>query len=232
MITLRKSQDRGLSNLGWLLSRFTFSFAEYHDPAFMGFRNLRVINEDIVQPGGGFGTHGHREMEIVSWVLSGSLRHQDSIGAGGVLVPGDAQHMSAGTGIRHAEYNGSDSEPVHFLQLWLLPKTPGIPPTYEQRHFPVAEEPNLLHLIASPDGRDNSLLWNADANLYATRVDPADKVEHALTHPHAWVQLARGSATVNGQDMAQGDGLALSDEIEVSIQAGPDGVEALIFELV
>ena len=231
MIILRKSTDRGHANHGWLDSHFTFSFADYHDPAFMGFRNLRVINEDVVSPGRGFGTHGNKDMEIVTWVLSGALRHQDTIGEGGLLRPGDAQHMSAGTGLRHSEFNASDTDTVHFLQIWLLPKTSGITPNYDQRHFPVAEERNLLHQLASPDGRDNSLAWNADSRLYATRIDPADKVEHALASKHAWVQLARGSATVNGQPMAQGDGLALTDEIEVAIQAGPDGVEALVFEL-
>ena len=231
MITLRKSADRGHANRGWLDSRFTFSFAEYQNPAFMGFRNLRVINEDIVHPSGGFGTHGHKDMEIVTWVLSGALRHQDTIGEGGLLRPGDAQHMSAGTGLRHSEFNASDVEPVHFLQIWLLPTNPGILPSYDQRHFPVAEERNLLHQLASPDGRDNSLAWNADADLYAARIDPADKVEHALARKYGWVQIARGSATVNGQPMAQGDGLALTNEVEIAIQAGPDGVEALVFEL-
>jgi quercetin 2,3-dioxygenase len=241
MIAVRKSNQRGHANHGWLDSRFTFSFADYHDPAFMGFRALRVINEDQIQGGGGFGTHSHREMEIVTYVLDGGLAHKDSLasgsnGGGGVIVPGELQHMSAGTGIRHSELNASATTAAHMLQIWLLPSKSGVTPSYSQQSFPIAEERNLLHLIASPDGRNDSLTWVTDAELYAARLDSGAKVEQALGATslggtHAWVQIARGSAVVNGEPLAQGDGLALSEEPAVSIQAGKDGVEVLFFEL-
>jgi redox-sensitive bicupin YhaK (pirin superfamily) len=231
MISVRKSSERGHANHGWLDSHFSFSFAEYYDPNFMGFRALRVINEDVISGGGGFGTHGHREMEIVTYVLEGALRHADSIGSGGVIVPGELQHMSAGTGIRHSEFNASATEPAHLLQIWLLPSKAGVTPSYSQQTFPVAGEPNLLHLLVSPDGRDNSLTWETDAELYAARIDAGDKIEHAFTRKHGWVQVARGTAVVNGQNLAQGDGVALSDEAEIALQAGKDGAEVLFFEL-
>jgi len=231
MVSIRKSNQRGHANHGWLDSRFSFSFADYYDPESMGFRALRVINEDVIQGGGGFGMHGHREMEIVTYVLSGALRHADSLGSGGVIVPGELQHMSAGTGIRHSEFNASATEPAHLLQIWLVPTKPGVKPSYSQQTFPVAAEPNLLHLLASPDGRENSLVWETEAELYGARVDAGDKVEHAFTRKHGWVQVARGSAVVNGQNLAQGDGLALSEEVEIAIQAGKDGTEVLFFEL-
>jgi quercetin 2,3-dioxygenase len=232
MLTVRKSNERGHANHGWLDSKFSFSFADYYDPAAMGFRALRVINEDVIQGGGGFGTHGHREMEIVTYVLDGGIAHKDSIGSGGVIVPGELQHMSAGTGIRHSEFNASATTPAHMLQIWLLPSRRGVTPSYSQQSFPIAAEPNLLHLLASPEGRDGSLTWVTDANLYAARLDAGVKIEHAFTaRKHGWVQVARGSATVNGQSLTQGDGLALSDEQEVSILAGQDGTEVLFFEL-
>jgi redox-sensitive bicupin YhaK (pirin superfamily) len=232
MVSIRKSNDRGHANHGWLDSKFSFSFADYYDPNFMGFRALRVINEDVIQGGGGFGTHGHREMEIVTYVLDGGIAHKDSLGSGGVITPGELQHMSAGTGIRHSEYNASATTPAHMLQIWLLPSKSGIEPSYSQQRFPIAEERNLLHLLASTDGRDNSLTWVTDADLYAARLDAGAKIEHAIAESkHGWVQLARGSATVNGLELVQGDAVALSDEAEVSIQANADGAEVLFFEL-
>jgi redox-sensitive bicupin YhaK (pirin superfamily) len=232
MLAVRKSADRGHANLGWLDSKFSFSFADYYDPKSMGFRALRVINEDVIQGGGGFGTHGHREMEIVTYVLDGGIAHKDSLGSGGVIVPGELQHMSAGTGIRHSEYNASATTPAHMLQIWLLPSKAGVTPSYSQQSFPIAAECNLLYLLASPEGRDGSLTWVTDADLYAARLDAGTKIEHAFgARKHGWVQVARGSAVVNEQELAQGDGLALSDEIEVSILAGKDGAEVLFFEL-
>ena len=232
MLAVRKSTDRGHANHGWLDSKFSFSFADYHDQAFMGFRALRVINEDTIQGGGGFGTHGHREMEIVTYVLEGGIAHKDSLGSGGVIVPGELQHMSAGTGIRHSEYNASATTPAHMLQIWLLPSKQGITPSYSQQTFPIAAEHNLLHLLASPDGRDGSLTWVTDADLYAAKLDKGAKIEHAFTtRRHGWVQVARGSATVNGHALTQGDGLAISDEPELSITAGKEGSEVLFFEL-
>jgi len=232
MLQVRKSNDRGHANHGWLDSKFSFSFADYYDPANMGFRALRVINEDVIQGGGGFGTHGHREMEIVTYVLDGGIAHKDSIGSGGVITPGELQHMSAGTGIRHSEYNASATTPAHMLQIWLLPSKQGVTPSYSQQSFPIAAEHNLLHLLASPEGRDNSLTWVTDAELYAANLDAGTKVEHAFgDRKYGWVQVARGSATVNGETLAQGDGLALSDEAELSVLAGKDGAEVLFFEL-
>ncbi len=232
MLSVRRSNDRGHANHGWLDSRFSFSFADYHDPKFMGFRGLRVINEDVIQGGGGFGTHGHREMEIVTYVLDGGIAHKDSLGSGGVILPGELQHMSAGTGIRHSEYNASATTPAHMLQIWLLPSRQGVAPSYEQRRFPIAEERNLLHLLASPDGRDGSLTWVTDADLHAARLDAGVRIEHAIaTGKYGWVQVARGSAQVNGETLGQGDAVALSDEAEVSMQAEKDGAEVLFFEL-
>ena len=232
MIQLRKSADRGHANHGWLDSRFSFSFADYHDTANMGFRSLRVINEDVIQGGGGFGTHGHREMEIVTYVLDGAIAHKDSIGSVKQLIPGELQHMSAGTGIRHSEFNASATTPAHMLQIWLLPSKSGVTPSYDQKSFPIANEHNRLHLLASPEGREGSLAWVTDANLYAGRLESGASVNHSFqTRKHGWVQIARGSATVNGETLTQGDGLALSDEAEVAIQAGEDGAEVLFFEL-
>jgi redox-sensitive bicupin YhaK (pirin superfamily) len=232
MLAVRKSTDRGHANHGWLDSKFSFSFADYDDPKFMGFRALRVINEDTIQGGGGFGTHGHREMEIVTYVLEGGIAHKDSLGSGGVIVPGELQHMSAGTGIRHSEYNASATTPAHMLQIWLLPSKSGITPSYSQQSFPIAAEPNLLHLLASPEGRSGSLKWVTDAELYSAKLDPGTKIEHPFTtRKYGWVQVARGSAIVNGNALAQGDGLALSDEPELSITAAKEGSEVLFFEL-
>jgi redox-sensitive bicupin YhaK (pirin superfamily) len=232
MLAVRKSTDRGHANHGWLDSKFTFSFADYHDPEFMGFRALRVINEDTISGGGGFGTHGHKEMEIVTYVLDGGIAHKDSLGSGGVIVPGELQHMSAGTGIRHSEYNASATTPAHMLQIWLLPSKAGVTPSYSQQSFPIAAERNLLHLLASPDGRNGSLTWVTNADLYAARLDSDAKIEHAFgAGKHGWIQVARGSAVVNGEQLSQGDGLALSDEPKVNILGGTGGAEVLFFEL-
>jgi quercetin 2,3-dioxygenase len=232
MLAVRKSSDRGHANHGWLDTKHTFSFANYYDSEHMGFRALRVINEDVIAAGAGFGTHGHREMEIVTYVLEGGIAHKDSLGSGGVITPGELQHMSAGTGIRHSEFNASQTEQAHMLQIWLLPSKQGIAPSYSQQRFPIAEERNLLHLLASPDGRNGSLTWVTDADLYAARLDAGTKIEHALKPGnHAWLQIARGSATVNGEAVTQGDGVALSDEAEVSILANSNGTEFLLFEL-
>src|SRR5512142_137155 len=194
MITVRRSGERGHFDHGWLDTRHTFSFAAYHDPAHMGFRSLRVINEDRVRPGEGFGRHGHRDMEILSYVLSGVLAHRDSSGGGGELRPGEVQRMSAGTGIRHSEFNGSDREPVHFLQIWLLPDRPGHRPSYEQRAFPEAERRGVLRLVASPDGAEGSTVIHQDARVFATLLGPGRTLEHPLAPGrHAWVQVARGA---------------------------------------
>jgi quercetin 2,3-dioxygenase len=231
MIVRRPSTERGHGNRGWLDSRHTFSFADYHDPAHMGFRALRVINEDRVQPSQGFGTHSHRDMEIISYVLDGELAHQDSMGTGSVLRPGDVQRMSAGTGVRHSETNPSASKPVHFLQIWLLPARRGVPPSYEQKRFEVADRAGRLRLVASPDGRDGSISVNQDADVYAGLFKPGQGARLDLRPGrHAWVQVARGDITVNRETLAAGDGVAVSDEPAVEITARTDA-EVLVFDL-
>jgi redox-sensitive bicupin YhaK (pirin superfamily) len=232
MITIRKSDDRGHFDHGWLDTRHTFSFAGYHDERHMGFRALRVINEDRVQPGEGFGRHGHRDMEIISYVLSGALAHQDSTGGKGVLRPGEVQRMSAGTGVMHSEFNGSREEPVHFLQIWLLPDRAGHLPSYEQKEFPDAEKRGRLRLVASPEAADGSLAIHQDARVYATILARGDQVRHALAPGrHAWIQVVRGELTVNGAPLRAGDGAALSDEREVALSAPAGEAEALLFDL-
>ncbi len=233
MITIRKSDDRGHFDHGWLDTRHTFSFAGYQDPAHMGFRALRVINEDRVRPGEGFGTHGHRDMEILSYVLSGVLAHRDSSGGGGELRPGEVQRMSAGTGIHHSEFNGSAQEPVHFLQIWLLPDRPGHRPSYEQRAFPEAERRGVLRLVASPDGAESSTTIHQDARVFATLLAPGRTVEHVLAPGrHAWVQVARGAVQVNGVSLSAGDGAAVSAEPLLRLAgAGAEEAELLVFDL-
>lgn len=233
MITVRKSGDRGHFDHGWLDTRHTFSFAGYHDPEHMGFRGLRVINEDVVEPGQGFGRHGHRDMEIISYVLSGALAHEDSSGGGGVLRPGDVQRMSAGSGIMHSEFNGSKEEPVHFLQIWLLPGERGIAPSYDQKHFPEAGRKGKLRLVASPDQADGSLELHTDARVYAGLLGEGQAVTHRPGKGrHAWVQVARGAVEVNGTPLGQGDGAAISDEAEVILAArGGEPAELLLFDL-
>jgi quercetin 2,3-dioxygenase len=233
MITIRKAKDRGHFDHGWLDTRHTFSFADYHDPAHMGFRSLRVINEDRVRPGEGFPTHGHRDMEILSYVLSGALAHQDSTGGKGVLRPGEVQRMSAGTGVRHSEFNGSRDEAVHFLQIWILPDREGHAPSYEQRPFPEAKRGGRLLLVASPGGDEGALTIHADARVYATILASGESVRHALAPGrHAWVQVARGQLVLNGQPLQAGDGAAVSGEREILVEGhGAEPAEALVFDL-
>jgi redox-sensitive bicupin YhaK (pirin superfamily) len=231
MLRVRPAKERGLADHGWLKSYHTFSFADYYDPAHMGFRNLRVINEDRVQGGQGFGAHSHRDMEIVSYVLEGALRHKDSIGTGSVIRPGDVQRMSAGSGVTHSEYNASPSELVHFLQIWLLPSARGIRPGYEQKSFTSEEKDGRLRLVASPDGRDGSLTIHSDVALYVGLFDAGQSAELALASGrHAWVHVARGKLRVNGQELSAGDAAALSDEATLRIE-GIAGAEVLVFDL-
>ncbi len=232
MITLRKSEDRGHLDHGWLDTRHTFSFAGYHDEAHMGFSALRVVNQDRVQPGEGFGRHGHRDMEIVSWVLEGELAHRDSTGGGGVLRPGEVQRMSAGTGVTHSEFNGSAERPVHFLQIWILPDRPGHSPSYEQTAVPEAARRGRLALIASPTGAEGSTTIHQDARIFATLLGRGEQVRQPLAPGrHGWVQVARGSVTVNGRDLSAGDGAALSDEAAVELSGAGDLAEVLVFDL-
>jgi quercetin 2,3-dioxygenase len=228
MIRIRKSEERGHFDHGWLDTYHTFSFADYHDPDFMGFRSLRVINEDRVQPGRGFGTHGHRDMEIISYVLEGELGHGDSMGTGSVIRPSEVQRMSAGTGVMHSEKNASD-ETVHFLQIWILPERHGIAPGYEQKAFPASERDGRLRLVASRDGRDGSLTIHQDADLYTTTLrDSASVTFDFRPDRYGWLQVARGSVSLNGQTLTAGNGAAIEKEPRVTI-AG-DG-EVLLFDL-
>jgi redox-sensitive bicupin YhaK (pirin superfamily) len=232
MITVRPSDERGVANLGWLDSRHTFSFGHYYDPKHMGFGPLRVINEDRVQPGGGFDTHGHRDMEIISYVLAGALEHKDSIGTGSVIRPGDVQVMSAGTGIRHSEFNHSNQEPVHFLQIWVLPDEQGLKPRYDQKTFPDAEKRGRLRLVGSPDGRDGSIVIHQDADIYAALLDSGEAVTHVLKPGRkGWVQVVRGAVTVNGEAVSSGDGVAVKDEPGLAITSRANGAEVLVFDL-
>ena len=231
MITLRPANERGRADIGWLDSRHTFSFSNYFDARHMGFRALRVINEDRVAPGGGFGTHGHRDMEILSYVLSGGLQHRDSMGNGEVLRPHEWQRMSAGTGVRHSEFNASESEPVHFLQIWILPEKENLAPEYEQKMFAPAEKEGQLKLVASPDGRADSLRIHQDVSLYNALLRTDENVAHTLAPGrYAWLQVARGRVTLNGQEMSAGDGAAVSDEQSLTISAAEDS-EILLFDL-
>jgi redox-sensitive bicupin YhaK (pirin superfamily) len=231
MITLRRSQDRGHAHHGWLESYHSFSFADYLDPAHMGFGNLRVINEDRIAPGTGFGTHGHRDMEIVSYVLEGALAHRDSMGNGAAIVPGELQRMSAGTGVRHSEFNHAKDKTTHFLQIWLLPHTPGLAPGYEQKAFAEADKRGKLALVASPDGREGSVTVNADALIRAGLFDGAERAELALDPQRlGYVFLARGALVVNGQALAAGDALKLRAEERLVLEQGQDA-EVLVFDL-
>jgi quercetin 2,3-dioxygenase len=232
MITIRKATDRGHFDHGWLDTSHTFSFAGYQDAEHMGFGPLRVINEDRVQPGEGFGRHGHRDMEIVSWVLEGELAHRDSTGGGGVLRPGEVQRMSAGTGVTHSEFNGSKERPLHFLQIWILPDRDGYAPSYEQKDIPEAERRGRLALIASPDGAGGSTTIHQDARVHATLLGDGERVRLPLARGRrGWVQVARGTLSVNGKALSAGDGAALTDEPELELvgQGGP--AEALVFDL-
>ena len=231
MLTLRKASDRGSFDHGWLKTSHTFSFSDYYDPQHMSFRALRVMNEDWVAPGQGFGMHPHRDMEIVTYVLEGALEHRDSLGNGEVLRPGEFQRMSSGTGIRHSEFNPSASEPVHLYQIWLLPRQAGLTPSYEQKAFPDAEQVNRLRVVASPDARDGSLTINQDASIYLAKLEPGKSVEHPLVGGrHAWLQVLRGSVRLNGQQLATSDGAAVSDEPLLRIEAD-EAAEVMLFDL-
>lgn len=237
MLAVRPAQDRGVANLGWLDSRHTFSFGHYYDPRFMGHGPLRVINEDRVQPSRGFDTHGHRDMEIISYVLDGALEHRDNMGNGSIIRPGDVQRMSAGTGVLHSEYNASASDTVHFLQIWILPEREGLPPGYEQRHFETAGKRGGLRLVGSRDGREGSVTIHQDVDFYATLLGPGDAVTHELAAPRkAWVQVARGSVLLNGRRLQAGDGVALEggETLTLSGESGAPGegdAEVLLFDM-
>ena len=231
MLNVRKATDRGHAQHGWLDSFHTFSFADYHDPQHMGFRALRVINEDRVQPAQGFGRHSHRDMEIVTYVIEGALAHQDSLGNGSVMRPGDVQRMSAGRGISHSEYNHSDSELVHFLQIWLLPEKAGLPPSYEQKHFSQSERAGRLRLVASRDARDGSVRVHQDVELYAGLLAAGERASLALAPGrHAWVQVVRGALDLDGTALAAGDGAALSGAPRLEVVAREPS-ELLVFDL-
>jgi hypothetical protein len=232
MITVRHAAERGTANLGWLDSRHTFSFGQYYDPNHMGFGPLRVINEDRVRPGAGFETHGHRDMEIISYVLEGALEHKDSIGNGSVIRPGDMQVMSAGTGTRHSEFNPSKSEPVHFLQIWVLPDRQGLAPRYDQKTFPATEKRGRLRLVGSPDGRDGSIVIHQDTDIYDALLSSGDAVTNNLKPGHkSWVQVVRGAVEVNGKAADAGDGVAVEDEAVVTVMSLADDSEVLVFDL-
>ena len=230
MISIRRAAERGHFDHGWLNTYHTFSFADYHDPAHMGYRSLRVLNDDRVAPGQGFGEHRHRDMEIVSYVLEGALAHRDSMGNSGVIRPGDVQRMSAGTGVQHSEFNGSRTEPVHFLQIWILPETRGAAPGYEQKTFPPETRRGTLRLIGSRDGRDGSVTIRQDVDAYASGLEDGQNLRHVLAPGrHAWLQVAEGALDVNGNRLDEGDGAAVSGEGEIEI-AGK-GAEFLLFDL-
>ena len=231
MMQVRKGNERGFADHGWLRSFHSFSFADYYDAANMGFGALRVINEDRVTPGMGFGTHGHSDMEIISYVLEGAVEHKDSMGNGSVIRPGDVQRMSAGTGVRHSEFNPSKTDGVHFLQIWIEPGVKGIAPSYEEKHFDAASKRGKLRLVASSDAREGSVKIHQDASLYAALVDGAEKVTHTLAAGRrAYVHVARGSVSVNAQALAAGDALKLSELSEITLEHG-DRAEVLLFDL-
>jgi redox-sensitive bicupin YhaK (pirin superfamily) len=230
MEQVRRSSERGHANHGWLDSYHSFSFADYHDPEHMGYGPLRVINEDRVQPGQGFGTHGHRDMEIISYVLEGALAHKDSMGTGSTIVPGDVQRMSAGNGVRHSEFNQEKAKVTHFLQIWIEPSVSGIPPSYEQKHFTAAEKRGRLRLIASPDAADGSVTVHQDARVYAGLFDGAERASHSLAQGRlCYVHVARGSVQANGKKLAAGDALK-TDAAEIRIESG-EQAEILLFDL-
>jgi quercetin 2,3-dioxygenase len=231
MIAVRPAAARGAASVGWLNSRHTFSFGDYYDPKHMGFGALRVIKEDRVWPGAGFDTHGHRDMEIISYVLEGALEHKDSLGTGSVIRPGDVQIMSAGTGIRHSEFNHSQAEPVHFLQIWVLPGREGLAPRYDQKTFPQSKK-HGLRLVGSPDGRGGSIVIHQDVELYDALFVGASSASHKLNSGRkGWVQVVRGVVDVNGKAASAGDGVAVEDEATLTITAHADGSEVLLFDL-
>jgi len=231
MLTLRKATDRGHANHGWLDSHHTFSFADYYDPREMGWGTLRVINEDRVAPGMGFGTHPHRDMEIISYVLEGALEHRDSMGTGSIIRPGDVQRMSAGTGVTHSEYNHSKEQLVHFLQIWIEPKFRGVRPGYEQKNFPEQEKRGRLRLVAAPDGRDGAVTINQDAWIYAGLLNGADQARLSIAAGHrVYVHLVKGALTVNGQVLGEGDGAKLQG-VEELVLDGASNAEVLVFDM-
>jgi redox-sensitive bicupin YhaK (pirin superfamily) len=231
MIEIRPAAARGHADHGWLNTWHSFSFADYYDPNNMGFRSLRVINEDFIAPAMGFGMHPHRDMEIITYVLEGAIRHKDNLGNGSVIVPGEVQRMSAGTGIVHSEFNGSESEQAHLLQIWIMPDKRAAEPGYDQRPFPKTEIDGRLRLVASRDGRDGALSINQDVDLYASSLEAGTRLEHRLAPGrYAWVQVARGGLNINGTTLAAGDGAAISDEERLAIEA-TESAEFLLFDL-
>jgi redox-sensitive bicupin YhaK (pirin superfamily) len=231
MLTIRQSNQRGHFNHGWLNTYHTFSFDQYYDPRYMGFRSLRVINEDFVAPGRGFPRHGHRDMEIITYILEGALKHEDSMGNGSVIQPGDVQRMTAGTGVRHSELNASADEPVHLLQIWIIPNADNLKPSYEQKAFTVEERRNQLRLIASSNGRGDSVTVNQDVSLFASVLDAGESVEYAIdSKRYGWLQVARGAVEVNGEPARQGDGIVIVGESSLSVLAAEPS-ELLLFDL-
>ena len=231
MITIRPKNERGVANFGWLDSRHTFSFGHYFDPQHMGFASLRVINEDKVIPAKGFGAHGHRDMEIVTYVLSGELEHRDSMGNGSVIRPGDVQRMSAGTGVRHSEFNASDTNPVHLLQIWIIPEQEGLQPSYEEKNYSQSAKGNLT-LVGSKDGRENSVTIHQDVNLYLASLDKSDRLVYQIDDNRAvWLQIIKGEVMLNHQLLQAGDGAAIVDEAEITIVGNSSDSEILLFDL-
>jgi redox-sensitive bicupin YhaK (pirin superfamily) len=231
MITIRRAQERGRTQWEWLDSWHSFSFGDYHDPRAMGFRALRVINEDFVDAGAGFPRHPHRDMEIITYVLEGALQHKDSLGNGSIINPGDGQRMTAGRGILHSEQNASKDKPVHLLQIWILPEARGLEPGYEQRAFAPEDKHGKLRLIASPDAANGSVKVHQDVELFAAVLEPGQKVEHVLRPGrHAWIQVARGAVELNGSPLVHGDGAAVSDEAALTLRASEPS-EVLLFDL-
>ena len=231
MFTIRRSKERGGGDYGWLNTRHTFSFDQYNDPKWMGFRSLRVINEDVVAPASGFPTHPHRDMEIITYVLSGKLEHKDSLGTGSIILPGDGQRMTAGSGIRHSEFNPSTKEAVHLLQIWILPERRGLEPSYEQKSFVETEKQGKLRVIASRNGENGSVRINQDAKLFVSLLKPGESVTHTPDkNRHAWVQIAKGEIEINGEKLQQGDGAAISDQTKLSMTGSKDS-EVLLFDL-
>ncbi|MBE9195543.1 pirin family protein [Synechocystis sp. LEGE 06083] len=231
MITLRPSAARGRGKLDWLDSYFSFSFSHYYDPAHINFSNLRVINEDYIAPGKGFATHGHQDMEIITYVLEGELKHQDSIGNGSIIRPGDVQRMSAGTGILHSEFNPSPDQSVHLLQIWITPNQLGVEPSYEQKFFSTEDKQGKLRLVASPDGRDGSVTIHQDAHIFASVLGEGETISYSLSNRQAWLQIVRGHLTLNGKTFKTGDGAGISGEQTITFTGQEGATEFLLFDL-
>ncbi|MGF1590138.1 MAG: pirin family protein [Pleurocapsa sp.] len=232
MITVRHKDERGIANFGWLDSRHTFSFGNYYDPQQMGFASLRVINEDKIIPSKGFGTHGHRDMEIITYVLAGELEHRDSMGNGSIIRPGDVQRMSAGTGVRHSEFNASDTNPVHLLQIWIMPEENGLQPSYEEKNFGKEQRKGKLRLIGSRDGRDNSVTIHQDVDLYLASLNQSDRLTYQINdHRAVWLQVTQGEVKLNDRLLQAGDGAAIIKEAEIAISGNSSDSEILLFDL-